>query len=109
MKKLFILSRDTRIIMALVALTAFSFALIGGRIVYTHWITFGFLLWNIVLAWIPFCIALGMKIYRDRLPGNVLILLGIIWLLFYPNAPYIITDFFTCTNVWACRCGSIWQ
>ncbi len=56
--------------------------------------TFLFLVWNLFLAWVPYWIAI---LFRERIFKGKnwiinLILLGI-WLLFLPNAPYIITDF----------------
>jgi uncharacterized membrane protein len=56
--------------------------------------TYRFLVWNLVLAWIP--LLLGLLIYlRSRHGGSLLELAPIIalWLLFLPNAPYIVTDF----------------
>ncbi len=53
-----------------------------------------FLAWNLFLAWIPFLLALALyDSARQRRPRVVLILLGVLWLLFLPNAPYIVTDF----------------
>lgn len=52
------------------------------------------MLWNIFLAVLPLLLALGIR-YREearkRLPGTLA--LGAVWLVFYPNGPYIITDF----------------
>lgn len=53
-----------------------------------------FLVWNLFLAWIPYCLGVGI----DRLaswtePGTgILVLPTALWLLFFPNAPYIVTD-----------------
>jgi uncharacterized membrane protein len=55
---------------------------------------FRFLLWNLVLAWIPLLLALG--IYDRYRRGTRTLLLApaaALWLLFLPNAPYIVTDF----------------
>ena len=53
-----------------------------------------FLAWNLFLAWIPFLLALALyDSARQRRPRVVLVLLGVLWLLFLPNAPYIVTDF----------------
>ena len=49
-----------------------------------------YLLWNLFLAWIPLLIALKVK-QRQDVKYKVLIL-SVVWLLFFPNAPYIITD-----------------
>lgn len=53
-----------------------------------------FLVWNLFLAWIPFGAALVVAAaHRLRAPRLVLGVLGVGWLLFLPNAPYILTDF----------------
>ncbi|MET0692741.1 MAG: DUF1361 domain-containing protein [Propionibacteriaceae bacterium] len=55
---------------------------------------FLFLPWNLFLAWIPFVLALGVVVIHGRGgPRPLLWLLGVCWLLFLPNAPYILTDF----------------
>ena len=55
---------------------------------------FTFLTWNLLLAWIPFLLALGVAAVHGRGgPGPLLWPLGLGWLLFLPNAPYILTDF----------------
>ena len=55
--------------------------------------TFIFLNWNLFLAWIPYLIALSLPSLH-RYFGSKIIIAGILltWLLFFPNAPYIITD-----------------
>ena len=56
--------------------------------------SFRFLLWNLLLAWIPLVLALA--IYDCYRRGARLALLApaiVLWLLFLPNAPYIVTDF----------------
>lgn len=55
---------------------------------------FGFLVWNLFLAWVPFVLALAVAAVHVRGGSRVLLwLLGVGWLLFLPNAPYILTDF----------------
>lgn len=55
---------------------------------------FGFLVWNLFLAWIPFGLALcAALVHRRAGPRPLLWALGVCWLLFLPNAPYILTDF----------------
>jgi len=52
-----------------------------------------FLGWNLCLAWIPFACALA-AFYRFRRSNDALVLtLLLLWLLFFPNAPYMLTDF----------------
>lgn len=57
-----------------------------------------FLLWNLFLAWLPLVVSM-VAVGADRLlPGlpaaraTLLPVLGIAWLLLYPNAPYLTTD-----------------
>jgi len=65
-------------------------ASIGDIARYRGFPTFIFLIWNLFLAWIPYWIALSLKYIKKSkaLMGITLIS----WLLFFPNAPYIITD-----------------
>ncbi|MBL8050376.1 MAG: DUF1361 domain-containing protein, partial [Anaerolineales bacterium] len=55
---------------------------------------YAFLLWNIFLAWIP----LGMAYAAESFSWNRKTLIfampfaALLWLLFFPNAPYILTD-----------------
>jgi uncharacterized membrane protein len=54
---------------------------------------FGFLIWNLFLAYIPYFISSTIKKRMQKLSKFKLIMVLFIWLLFLPNAPYIITDF----------------
>ena len=55
---------------------------------------FAFLQWNLFLAWIPFVLATCLAaVHHRRGPRPLLWALGGAWLLFLPNAPYILTDF----------------
>jgi uncharacterized membrane protein len=54
-------------------------------------VDFWFLIWNLCLAWIPFLLALGAYGYARRASSTIAFGFG--WLLFFPNAPYIVTDF----------------
>ncbi|MDI4645322.1 DUF1361 domain-containing protein [Cohnella hashimotonis] len=59
---------------------------------------YGFLLWNLFLAWLPLLVSMaaaGADRMLTRMPavrGAILLILGIGWLLLYPNAPYLTTD-----------------
>ncbi len=77
--------------------------------------TFFFLIWNLFLAWIPYWIALvldffnrmkktqlasslattshaSLAVINSRFEKFILFFLISMWLIFFPNAPYIITD-----------------
>lgn len=55
--------------------------------------TYNFLVWNAFLGLVPFLVALGTYFFRNKLGKVPVLLLSGLWLLFYPNAPYMITDF----------------
>jgi uncharacterized membrane protein len=80
-----------------VVLAVFSLYCTGlelARIVYTGDRYYDFLIWNLFLAWIPFVLAwLLEEAWRRGARPLALVLLGLVWLLFFPNAPYIVTDF----------------
>ncbi|MCI5082043.1 MAG: DUF1361 domain-containing protein [Saprospiraceae bacterium] len=57
-------------------------------------LTFLFLVWNLFLAWVPYFLSLLIWYLSQK--GWSLISLSpilLVWLLFFPNAAYIITDF----------------
>ncbi|MFC0215612.1 DUF1361 domain-containing protein [Paenibacillus chartarius] len=60
-----------------------------------HKTYYNFLIWNLFLAWLPFVFAIAADQLNRRAAKPhpvILTLLGIAWLLFFPNAPYIVTD-----------------
>ena len=69
---------------------AFTIVLLVIRIILTGQLTYVFLAWNLFLAWIPFALSQKMTGTENRWQ---ILLLTSSWLLFLPNAPYIITDF----------------
>lgn len=75
-------------------LAGFSFSLLIFRIFATHSVFYGFLIWNLVLSVVPFLISssllLSPKIHNRKI---LLLTASLVWLLFLPNAPYIVTDF----------------
>ncbi|MEO9255778.1 MAG: DUF1361 domain-containing protein [Tepidiformaceae bacterium] len=77
-------------------------ALISLREHITGSFEYTFMRWNLVLAWLPMSFALiTLGAYRRRLPPVVWMLSGVLWLLFLPNAPYLVTDFIHLRNSWA--------
>lgn len=69
--------------------------LLGGRVYRGRTITYVFLLWNLFLAWIPYLGSLWADRLHRRHPRRWWYLVGpgLLWLAFFPNAPYIVTDF----------------
>lgn len=75
--------------------TVISVALYRFRELWYHEMGYTFLVWNIFLAWIPLGMAYTtyiMSLQRRALSVAV-ILTAFMWLIFFPNAPYILTDF----------------
>ena len=76
-------------------LTLFCFAVSIFRFVYTDTKVFLFLNWNLFLAFVPWAISSLMMISpKLRQSKWMFALLLCTWLLFFPNAPYILTDLF---------------
>jgi uncharacterized membrane protein len=54
---------------------------------------FGFLRWNLLLAWLPLVLAYGLAWASERGYATAAVpMLGFLWILFLPNAPYLLTD-----------------
>jgi uncharacterized membrane protein len=70
------------------AMLAFRFAYAGTR-------GYGSLPWDLALAWVPLPLACAVarSQERNRTPRATVLTLGFLWLLFFPNAPYLITQF----------------
>lgn len=67
--------------------------MVAVRIHYTSTVTFIFLVWNIFLALIPYGISTVTLLYHHKVKSRFwLIVPFVLWLSFFPNAPYILTD-----------------
>ncbi|KPM48941.1 DUF1361 domain-containing protein [Jiulongibacter sediminis] len=83
------ISRQTR---GFILLTAFSVLLLGVRYLRTSdHVGFG-LLWNLFLAGVPVAFALAAGRFTKAGKHKFAYLFTALWLLFYPNSAYIITD-----------------
>ncbi len=74
-------------------LTLWCIALLMLRVERSGSLSYVFLWWNLFLAWIPWLAAQAFRASSQR-RGPRLLRLGwfTLWLLFLPNAPYILTD-----------------
>lgn len=79
---------------SIILLVFFSLVLNILRVVIFGKFSFVYLLWNILLAFIPFLISSILLYYSNehKLNKTFFIVGGIVWLMFIPNAPYIVTD-----------------
>jgi uncharacterized membrane protein len=98
-----LLNQFKKPLVLLISLCLFLFLL---RIKITGSLFFGFLIWNLFLAIIPYAISSMIKRIEILKTSKIkLIIILFVWLLFLPNAPYIITDFIhlhysTSTLIW---------
>ena len=88
---------DERVRPAVVALLFASLlclAMLGGRTIFAGRLQLSFYIWNLVLAWLPLLFAL--RFYRlDAVHpprSGWLAVWAVPWFLFFPNAPYLVTD-----------------
>ncbi len=89
------LKRETAApILALLFATIVTGALVVGRVYWTGNISYGFLGWNLFLAWLPLVFALLACDEHRNGTGQNWRFYGFsgAWLLFFPNSPYILTD-----------------
>ena len=85
--------RRVATVFALVLASGFCCVLVWVRAGRTGSNDYSFLVWNLELAWIPFLVALVFyDSWRRRRSGIALAVLAALWLLFLPNAPYMVTD-----------------
>lgn len=94
--------RDALRVFAVLVLSTFAaLALLAVRVYYSgsgRWLS---LVWDLFLAWLPFWFALPLAAPPGerraggggRLATLPLLACGFLWLLFFPNAPYLLTEF----------------
>jgi uncharacterized membrane protein len=71
--------------------TTFLFA----RILIAHQRHFGFFIWNLFLAWVPYGFSVIAEYLHESGSRNrrLITMIWLAWLAMLPNAPYILTDF----------------
>jgi uncharacterized membrane protein len=69
-------------------------ALVIARVAYTESGRHLGLIWNLFLAWIPFILAYFTHalLWRRKWLYVIFPITAFLWLIFYPNAPYMLTD-----------------
>lgn len=76
--------------LVLVFASTVSVTLLVVRAFYSGQLLYAFLVWNLILAWLPFLLATVVIMFPVK--HYVTFFFGLLWLLFFPNAPYIVTD-----------------
>ena len=81
-------------VLALTFASGVCVTLVAARIIWTGRFHYGFLAWNLFLAWLPLVFALLANDEYRNPSGRKWRFYGLTtaWLLFLPNAPYIFTD-----------------
>jgi uncharacterized membrane protein len=81
-------------LLALGAASAWCVVLLAVRKHEYGYAGYPYLVWNLALAWIPLLLAVLLVVSYARRRSTVeLLAVGAGWLLFLPNAPYVLTDF----------------
>jgi uncharacterized membrane protein len=85
--------RRTLAIVALLASSALCVAAVEIRTHETGDPYYRSLIWNLILAWVPLVFAIAAYARALRRMDVLVALLLLPWLLFFPNAPYLLSDF----------------
>jgi uncharacterized membrane protein len=86
--------RRALVLFSLALASALCIGALLARWAYGEAGAYDFLPWNLFLAWLP--VVAAVAVYDAQRRGTSLIRLlpiGAVWLLFLPNAPYLLTDF----------------
>src|SRR4030066_2068427 len=81
----------------LILSTLMAGAFFAFRVFYSGTKNYSNLLWNLFLAWLPYIVSImaSYTYINNRKHWIIILLLGIVWLVFFPNAPYMATVFIT--------------
>ena len=86
------MNTQRKITMVLAVFTMFCIAMEMTRMYYSFSLSYIFLIWNLILAWMPYL--LSIEFMKHDIQAKKILSFSIIglWVLFLPNGPYIITD-----------------
>jgi len=73
--------------------TLICLCIVCFRIVYAGKTGYIFLVWNLFLAGVPFLFASAAEHFHYKKSAIGFWIFSFLWLIFFPNAPYIVTDF----------------
>jgi uncharacterized membrane protein len=87
-------SPKARAITALLMMSCLCIMLACTRVYISHNLTYLFLVWNLFLAWVPlyFAFQVNENHWGKNRSHTLICIYGFFWMIFFPNAPYIITD-----------------
>jgi uncharacterized membrane protein len=85
-------------VLALLLASVAAVFLVGLRVWWTGNWRYLWLVWNLYLAWLPLLFAMAASRRYKTVGGWGVYAMGALWLLFFPNAPYVFTDFVHLNN-----------
>ena len=87
--------RASRMMLALMFASSACFGMLMVRLAYSGRVRYSFLIWNLLLAWVPLVFSVAAYRLHGRAGRHWLTLAvcAACWFIFFPNAPYIVTDF----------------
>ncbi|MEO5987667.1 MAG: DUF1361 domain-containing protein [Candidatus Eisenbacteria bacterium] len=86
--------RELQRLVPFVLLGCWCAAMLVARVGLSGRLSFGYLAWNLFLAAVPLAATTALRgLHALRAPMILRGLMAAMWLLFLPNAPYILTDF----------------
>jgi uncharacterized membrane protein len=89
------------LVAAQVGCSVASVALLWVRMRETGSPELSFLVWNLFLAWVPMVLAVATySAHRGHLRTSLVLAPAAAWLLFLPNAPYVVTDLIHLGHTW---------
>lgn len=82
------------LVWSLVLANAISLILFALRVLDSGTMRYWFLIWNLILAWLPlvFAVLLVKRLKTKRWLQPINILLSVAWLVFLPNSFYLVSD-----------------
>nr|MBK9651453.1 DUF1361 domain-containing protein [Bacteroidota bacterium] len=83
-------SKNYLIVLALI--TVFNIIVLYARNAFVGDTTYNFLRWNLFLALVPLLVAVMLQYFLPRVNKWIIAIGCCVWLLFYPNSPYMISD-----------------
>jgi uncharacterized membrane protein len=79
-----------RVLVSLALASGIAVLMLSARVLISGRLHHGYLAPNLVLAWVPLMMAELASRKNSR--WRSLLIVGVLWLLFFPNAPYLVTD-----------------
>lgn len=83
---------STKIIFIFLIITVCNLAVVRLHDAISGSENFNFLVWNLFLGFLPLLVTGLMFFFQHKINNFIFILCSFMWLLFYPNAPYMISD-----------------